>query len=86
MQRRRRLPLVGLDQIASALDSDDESRIRHVLAKRRAELVAAIDADTARLERIMKRACHEVLALPVYPELPQEQVRYVAKELLAAVG
>ena len=33
-----------------------------------------------------ERACHEVLALPVYPELPQEQVRYVAKELLAAVG
>ena len=33
-----------------------------------------------------ERACHDVLALPVYPELPQEQVRYVAKELLAAVG
>jgi len=46
---------VGLDDIASALDSDDESRIRHVLAKRRAELVAAIDADTARLERIDRR-------------------------------
>ena len=28
----------------------------------------------------------EVLALPVYPELPKEQVEYVAKELLAAVG
>jgi len=25
-----------------------------------------------------------VLALPVYPELPEEQVRYVARELLAA--
>jgi dTDP-4-amino-4,6-dideoxygalactose transaminase len=33
-----------------------------------------------------ERACAEVLALPVYPELPEEQVRYVAKELLAAVG
>jgi dTDP-4-amino-4,6-dideoxygalactose transaminase len=33
-----------------------------------------------------ERACLEVLALPVYPELPEEQVRYVAKELLAAVG
>ena len=33
-----------------------------------------------------ERACREVLALPVYPELPEEQVRYVAKELLAAVG
>ena len=33
-----------------------------------------------------ERACREVLALPVYPELPEDQVRYVAKELLAAVG
>jgi dTDP-4-amino-4,6-dideoxygalactose transaminase len=32
-----------------------------------------------------ERACHEVLALPVYPELPEEQVRYVAQELLSAV-
>jgi dTDP-4-amino-4,6-dideoxygalactose transaminase len=32
-----------------------------------------------------ERACNEVLALPVYPELPEEQVRYVARELLAAV-
>jgi dTDP-4-amino-4,6-dideoxygalactose transaminase len=33
-----------------------------------------------------ERACEEVLALPVYPELTEEQVKYVAKELLAAVG
>ena len=33
-----------------------------------------------------ERACREALALPVYPELPKEQVEYVAKELLAAVG
>ena len=33
-----------------------------------------------------ERACREVLALPVYPELPEEHVRYVATELLAAVG
>jgi dTDP-4-amino-4,6-dideoxygalactose transaminase len=33
-----------------------------------------------------ERACNEVLALPVYPELPEEHVQYVAKELLAAVG
>jgi dTDP-4-amino-4,6-dideoxygalactose transaminase len=32
-----------------------------------------------------ERACREVLALPVYPELPQEQARYVAEELLAVV-
>jgi len=32
-----------------------------------------------------ERACREVLALPIYPELPEEQVRYVAKELLAAL-
>jgi dTDP-4-amino-4,6-dideoxygalactose transaminase len=32
-----------------------------------------------------ERACNEVLALPVYPELPQEHVRYVAQELLSAV-
>jgi dTDP-4-amino-4,6-dideoxygalactose transaminase len=33
-----------------------------------------------------ERACREVLALPVYPELPEEQVRYVAEELLAVVS
>jgi dTDP-4-amino-4,6-dideoxygalactose transaminase len=33
-----------------------------------------------------ERACREVLALPVYPELAKEQVEYVTKELLAAVG
>jgi dTDP-4-amino-4,6-dideoxygalactose transaminase len=32
-----------------------------------------------------ERACREVLALPIYPELPTEQVEYVAKELLAAL-
>jgi dTDP-4-amino-4,6-dideoxygalactose transaminase len=32
-----------------------------------------------------ERACREVLALPVYPELKEEEVRYVAKSLLAAV-
>jgi hypothetical protein len=26
-----------------------------------------------------------VLALPIYPELPQEQIEWVAEELLAAV-
>ncbi len=33
-----------------------------------------------------ERACREVLALPVYPELPEEQVRYVAEELRAVVS
>jgi dTDP-4-amino-4,6-dideoxygalactose transaminase len=33
-----------------------------------------------------EKACKEVLALPVYPELPEEHVRYVAQELRAAVG
>jgi dTDP-4-amino-4,6-dideoxygalactose transaminase len=33
-----------------------------------------------------ERACREVLALPVYPELPEEQVRYVAEELLAVAS
>jgi dTDP-4-amino-4,6-dideoxygalactose transaminase len=33
-----------------------------------------------------ERACREVLALPVYPELSEEHVRYVAQELRAAVG
>jgi dTDP-4-amino-4,6-dideoxygalactose transaminase len=35
---------------------------------------------------VSERACNEVLALPVYPELPEEQVRYVAEQLRAAVG
>jgi dTDP-4-amino-4,6-dideoxygalactose transaminase len=33
-----------------------------------------------------ERACNEVLALPIYAELPEDHLRYVAKELLAAVG
>ena len=33
-----------------------------------------------------EEACREVLAIPVYPELKAEQVKYVAKELLEAVG
>ena len=33
-----------------------------------------------------ERACREVLALPVYPELSEEQVRYIAGEVIAAVG
>jgi dTDP-4-amino-4,6-dideoxygalactose transaminase len=33
-----------------------------------------------------ERACREVLALPVYPELPEEQVRYVAEALREAVA
>jgi dTDP-4-amino-4,6-dideoxygalactose transaminase len=33
-----------------------------------------------------ERACREVLALPVYPELPEAQVRYVAEELRKIVG
>jgi dTDP-4-amino-4,6-dideoxygalactose transaminase len=35
---------------------------------------------------VTERACREVLALPVYPELPEEHVRYVAEELLDAVS
>jgi len=33
-----------------------------------------------------ERAADEVLALPIYPELPAEQVEYVGRELLAAVN
>jgi len=33
-----------------------------------------------------ERACHEVLALPVYPELTPEQVRHVAQQLLEVLG
>ena len=32
------------------------------------------------------RASNEVLALPIYPELPEEHLRHVATELLAATG
>ncbi len=31
-----------------------------------------------------ERACKEVLALPIYPELPEEQLRFAAEQLLAA--
>jgi dTDP-4-amino-4,6-dideoxygalactose transaminase len=33
-----------------------------------------------------ERACREVLALPVYPELPEEHVHYVASTLVDIVG
>jgi dTDP-4-amino-4,6-dideoxygalactose transaminase len=33
-----------------------------------------------------EKACHEVLALPVYPELEEPQIRHVAEEVLAALG
>ena len=33
-----------------------------------------------------ERAADEVLALPIYPELSEEEVRYVAKEAIAAAG
>jgi len=32
-----------------------------------------------------ERASREVLAIPVYPELEEEQVRFVADQVLAAV-
>jgi dTDP-4-amino-4,6-dideoxygalactose transaminase len=32
-----------------------------------------------------EKACREVLALPIYPELAEEQIRFVAQELIAAV-
>jgi dTDP-4-amino-4,6-dideoxygalactose transaminase len=32
-----------------------------------------------------ERACREVLALPIYPELAEEQIKYVAKQVLEAV-
>lgn len=35
---------------------------------------------------VSERACAEVLALPIYPELPQEHLQYVAEQLRAAVG
>ena len=35
---------------------------------------------------VTEQASREVLALPIYPELAEEQVRFVGKELLGAVG
>ncbi len=33
-----------------------------------------------------EQACHEVLALPIYPELTEDQIRHVAQSLLEAVS
>jgi dTDP-4-amino-4,6-dideoxygalactose transaminase len=33
-----------------------------------------------------EQACKEVLALPIYPELPEEHLRYAAEQLLAATA
>ena len=35
---------------------------------------------------VSEQACREVLALPIYPELREEEIRYVAAEVLAAIG
>jgi dTDP-4-amino-4,6-dideoxygalactose transaminase len=35
---------------------------------------------------VTEQACNEVLALPIYPELAEDEVRTVARELLAAVA
>jgi len=35
---------------------------------------------------VSERACNEVLALPVHSELREEEIRYVAEQLLAAVA
>ena len=35
---------------------------------------------------IAERLCNEVLSLPIYPELVQEQVEYVAKTVLKFYG
>ncbi|MCC7350158.1 MAG: DegT/DnrJ/EryC1/StrS family aminotransferase [Phycisphaerales bacterium] len=35
---------------------------------------------------VTEQTCREILALPIYPELPQEQLRYVAGALLEAVN
>jgi len=34
---------------------------------------------------VSEQACKEVLALPIYPELKEEQVRFVAKSVLEAL-
>jgi dTDP-4-amino-4,6-dideoxygalactose transaminase len=33
-----------------------------------------------------EKACQEVLALPIYPELKEEEIRYVAEKVIEAVG
>ena len=33
-----------------------------------------------------EKASKEVLALPIYPELKEEEIKYVAKQVLEAVG
>ena len=33
-----------------------------------------------------EQASREILALPIYPELTEAEIRYVAEQLLAAVG
>ncbi len=34
---------------------------------------------------VTEQTCREILALPIYPELPEEQLRFVAQQVLAAV-
>ncbi len=35
---------------------------------------------------VSEQACKDVLALPIYPELPEEEVNYVAEQMLKIVG
>jgi dTDP-4-amino-4,6-dideoxygalactose transaminase len=61
------------------------SAVYYPLPLHRQECFAYLVADDRDLPET-DRACREVLALPIYPELREEQIRYVAEQILAAVA
>jgi dTDP-4-amino-4,6-dideoxygalactose transaminase len=74
------------DRVKKALaDKGIGSAVYYPLALHQQECFAYLGYKTGDFP-VSEKACNEVLALPVYPELPEEQVRYVAEQLRAVAG